>query len=148
MISTDAMKPGFITSLAGEGTQVGCVVVAFLIGLCVAFPIACTNILPPSAFADMAQYDRIKTGIDRTGMFVATRQFCNKMAQAGVTVIVSYTMYLGATDSYPTQRGVQMTALIAAILLAVAVLVYSGYQDKEIVAYIDEWNAKQKAEKV
>lgn len=80
-------------------------------------------------------------------MFVATRQFCNKMAQAGVTVIVSYTMYLGATDSYPTQYGVQMTALIAAILLAIAVIVYSRYQDKEIVAYIDEWNAKQKAGK-
>ena len=147
LISTDIIKPGFIASLAGEGAQVGCVAVAFLIGLCVAFPIACTNILPPSAFADMAQYDRIKTGIDRTGMFVATRQFCNKMAQAGVTVIVSYTMYLGATDSYPTQYGVQMTALIAAILLAVAVLVYSSYQDKEIVAFIDDWNAKQKAER-
>ena len=56
-------------------------------------------------------------------------------------------MYLGATDSYPTQSGVQMTALIAAILLAIAVIVYSRYQDKEIVAYIDEWNEKQKAGK-
>ena len=36
---------------------------------------------------------------------------------------------------------------IAAILLAIAVMVYSRYQDKEIVAYIDEWNAKQKAGK-
>lgn len=56
-------------------------------------------------------------------------------------------MYLGATDSYPTQYGVQMNALIAAILLAIAVVVYSRYQDKEIVAYIDEWNEKQKAGK-
>ena len=91
----------------------------------------------------MAQYDRIKTGVDHTGMFVASRQFCNKVAQAGVTVVVSYTMYLGSTDSYPTQYGVQMTALIAAILLAVSVFVYSRYQDKDIVAYIDEYNAKK-----
>ena len=63
-------------------------------------------------------------------------------------MIVSYTMYLGATDSYPTQHGVQMTALIAAILLAIAVAVYSRYQDKEIVAFIDEWNAKQRVGKV
>lgn len=40
-----------------------------------------------------------------------------------------------------------MTALIAAILLAVAVAVYSRYQDKEIVAFIDDWNAMQKAVK-
>jgi len=39
-----------------------------------------------------------------------------------------------------------MTALIAAILLAVSVFVYSRYQDKDIVAFIDEYNAKQKAE--
>ena len=54
-------------------------------------------------------------------------------------------LYLGATDSYPTKYGVQMTALIAAILLAISVFVYAQYQDKEVVAYIDEYNAKQKA---
>ena len=142
---TQPIGAGFIASLAGDGAQFGSVVAAFLIGICVAFPIACTNILPPSAFADMAQYDRIKTGVDHTGMFVASRQFCNKVAQAGVTVVVSYTMYLGSIDSYPTQYGVQMTALIAAILLAISVFVYSRYQDKDIVAFIDEYNEKQKA---
>lgn len=142
---TQPIAPGFIASLAGEGAQVGSVIAAFLIGVGVAFPIACTNILPPAAFADMAQYDRIKTGVDHSGMFVASRQFCNKVAQAGVTVIVSYTMYLGATDNYPTQFGVRMTALIAAVLLAISVFVYSRYQDKDIVAYIDEYNAKKNA---
>ncbi len=144
---TAPIGSGFIASLAGEGAQVGSVIAAFLIGVGVAFPIACTNILPPSAFADMAQYDRIKTGVDHSGMFVASRQFCNKVAQAGVTVVVSYTMYLGATDNYPTQFGVRMTALIAAILLAISVVVYSRYQDKDIVAFIDEYNEKQKASK-
>ena len=142
---TQPIGPGFIASLAGEGAQVGSIIAAFLIGVGVAFPIACTNILPPAAFADMAQYDRIKTGVDHSGMFVASRQFCNKVAQAGVTVIVSYTMYLGATDNYPTQFGVRMTALIAAVLLAISVFVYSRYQDKDIVAYIDEYNAKKNA---
>ncbi len=124
----------------------GDVVVAILIGVCVAFPIACTNILPPSAFADMAQYDRIKTGEDRAGMFVAARQFVTKLSQAGVTAIVSYTMYLGSTDSYPTAGGVRMTALIAAVCLACAIGVYAFYNDKEVVAFIDNWNAGQKKE--
>lgn len=127
--------------------QAGDVAVAILIGVCVAFPIACTNILPPSAFADMAQYDRIKTGQDRAGMFVAARQFVTKLSQAAVTAIVSYTMYLGSTDSYPTQGGVRTTALIAAVCLVFAVVVYTFYNDREVVAFIDDWNAKQKQEK-
>ena len=143
-ISTNPMGPGFLSSLAGEGAIVGDVVAAILIGVCVAFPIACTNILPPSAFADMAQYDRIKTGQDRAGMFVAARQFVTKLSQAAVTAIVSYTMYLGSTDSYPTKGGVRATALIAAICLVFAVLVYTRYNDKEVVTFIDDWNARQK----
>ncbi len=145
-ISTQPLGAGFLRSLAGEGAVTGDVVVAILIGVCVAFPIACTNILPPSAFADMAQYDRIKTGEDRAGMFVAARQFVTKLSQAGVTAIVSYTMYLGSTDSYPTAGGVRMTALIAAVCLACAIGVYAFYNDKEVVAFIDNWNAGQKKE--
>lgn len=125
--------------------MVGDVAAAILIGVCVAFPIACTNILPPSAFADMAQYDRIKTGEDRAGMFVAARQFVTKLSQAGVTAIVSYTMYLGSADSYPTHDGVRMTALIAAVCLVFAVIVYAFYNDKEVVSFIDDWNDKQRA---
>ena len=53
-ISTEPIAPGFLASLAGEGAMAGDVAAAILIGVCVAFPIACTNILPPSAFADMA----------------------------------------------------------------------------------------------
>lgn len=145
-ISTETIAPGFLASLAGEDAMTGDVAAAILIGVCVAFPIACTNILPPSAFADMAQYDRIKTGEDRAGMFVAARQFVTKLSQAGVTAIVSYTMYLGSTDSYPTAGGVRMTALIAAVCLACAIFVYAFYNDREIVSFIDGWNAKQKQE--
>ena len=53
-------------------------------------------------------------------------------------------MYLGSTDSYPTKGGVRATALIAAICLVFAVLVYTRYNDKEVVTFIDDWNARQK----
>ena len=52
-------------------------------------------------------------------------------------------MYLGSTDSYPTKGGVRATALIAAICLVFAVLVYTRYNDKEVVTFIDDWNARQ-----
>lgn len=133
---TRPIGPGLLQSLAGEGARVGDVAVAFLIGVLIAFPIACTNILPAAAFADMAQYDTVKTGYERSGMFVATRQFVIKLSQAVMTVIVSYTMYLGSTDDHPTAFGVRATALIAAICLACAVVVYAFYDDAHVVATI------------
>lgn len=52
---------------------------AILIGLIIAMPIAITNIIPASMFADLAQYDTIKTGKNRAGMFLAARNFANKL---------------------------------------------------------------------
>lgn len=144
-IGSGPIGPGLLASLAGQGAAVGDVAVALLIGVLVAFPIACTNILPPAAFADMAQYDRIRSGEDRAGMFVAARQFVTKLSQAAVTAIVSYTMYLGSTDSYPTHGGVRATALIAACCLVFAVAVYAFYDDRSVVAAIDRFNAEKKA---
>ena len=37
-----------------------------------------------------------------------------------------------------------MTALIAAVCLACAIGVYAFYNDKEVVSFIDGWNAGQK----
>ena len=55
---------------------------AILIGLVIAMPIAITNIIPASIFADLAQYDSIKTGQNRAGMFFAARNFANKIWNA------------------------------------------------------------------
>ena len=55
---------------------------AILIGLVIAMPIAITNIIPSSIFADLAQYDSIKTGQNRAGMFFAARNFANKVWNA------------------------------------------------------------------
>lgn len=145
-IGTSPLKAGLLSSMAGADATVGSVVCALLIGVLIAFPIACTNILPPSAFADLAQYDTIKTGDNKTGMFVAARQFATKLSQALVSVIVSYVMYLRTTDSYPTQYGVRMTALIAAVCIVGAIVLYTRYDDREVVKTIDDYNAGKKAQ--
>lgn len=135
-LGTQPIGAGLLQNLAGEGARFGDVTVAILIGVLVAFPIACTNILPSAAFADMAQYDTIKTGHERAGMFVAARQFVTKLSQAAVTAIVSYTMYLGSTDGYPTAGGVRATALIAAVCLAGAIGIYALYDDRHVMETI------------
>jgi Na+/melibiose symporter-like transporter len=130
-------------ALAGPAA-VGGVIRGFLIGLLIAFPIACTNILPAAAFADIAQYDAIVTGENKAGMFIAVRQFLLQFTQAAVTAIVSYVMYTGSINEYPTVYGVRLTALIACVTVFAALLLFSRYDDRGTVSAIDNWNKKEK----
>ena len=109
---------------------------AILIGLVIAFPIAITNIIPASMFADLAQYDAIKTGQNRAGMFLASRNFCNKLCQAVVAVACS--LLLSGGTGTATSEGVQRTALVAMVFVAGAAVIYSFYNDREIARVIRE----------
>lgn len=109
---------------------------AIIIGLVIAFPIAITNIIPASMFADLAQYDTIRTGQNRAGMFLAARNFANKLCQAVVAVACS--LLLSGGSGAATSDGVQKTALVAMVFVAAAVAIYSFYNDKEIVRAIRE----------
>lgn len=120
-------------------------VFAIGLGLFIAFPIAITNIIPAAAFADLAQYDAIKTGEARTGMFVAAKNFVYKLSNAIVISIVAPVLLLGSTDGIATEFGIRLTALIACVFVAFSIIFYFFYNDKEIVETIDNWNEEQKA---
>jgi len=112
---------------------IGAQAFAILIGLVIAMPIAITNIIPASMFADLAQYDTIKTGKNRAGMFLAARNFANKLCQS-IVVIACATLLgkgTGGTGA-ATSEGVQATALVACIFVACALGIYFFYDDKEI----------------
>jgi GPH family glycoside/pentoside/hexuronide:cation symporter len=145
-LGTAPVTSGFLIGLAGPATT-GAVACGFLIGVLIAFPIACTNILPYAAFADIAQSDAIVSGENKAGMFIAVRQFLGQFSNAIVTTVISLVMYAGAVElaggaRYPTVFGVRLTALIAACAILGAMILYSGYNDREILSTIDSHNAK------
>ena len=114
---------------------------ALVIGFCIAMPIAITNIIPASMFADLAQYDAIKTGHNRAGMFLAARNFANKLCQS--IVVIACSLLLGkGTDGTgaATSEGIQATALVACIFVASALGIYFFYNDKEITDAIKAHN--------
>lgn len=114
---------------------------AILIGLSIAMPIAITNIIPASMFADLAQYDTIKTGKNRAGMFLAARNFVNKLCQSIVVIACALLLGKGADGSgAATSAGVQSTALVACIFVACALGIYFFYDDKLIATTIREAN--------
>jgi len=96
-------------------------------------PIAITNIIPASMFADLAQYDTIKTGQNRAGMFLAARNFANKLCQSIVVIACSLLLGKGTSGSgAATAEGVQATALVACIFVGCALCIYFFYDDREI----------------
>ena len=114
---------------------------ALVIGFVIAMPIAVTNIIPASMFADLAQYDAIKTGKNRAGMFLAARNFANKLCQSIVVIACALLLGKGADGTgAATSEGVQATALVACIFVAGALGIYFFYNDKEIAQTIREHN--------
>ena len=119
---------------------------AILIGLVIAMPIAITNIIPASMFADLAQYDTIKTGKNRAGMFLAARNFANKLCQSIVVIACALLLGKGADGTgAATSEGVQATALVACVFVACALGIYFFYNDKEIAAAIKAQNEGEQA---
>ena len=129
----------FVTGLiGGQGF-------ALVIGFCIAMPIAITNIIPASMFADLAQYDSIKTGKNRAGMFLAARNFANKLCQSIVVIACASLLGKGADGTgAATSEGVQATALVACIFVACAMGIYFFYDDKHIQEAIRTGKAEAK----
>lgn len=120
---------------------IGAPAFAILIGLVIAFPIAITNIIPSSMFADLAQYDAIISGENRAGMFLAARNFANKLCQAVVVIACSLLLGKGAQGTgAATSEGVQLTALVAMIFVSFSIVIYWFYDDKEITETIRKHN--------
>ena len=106
-------------------STIGAEAFALVIGFSIAMPIAITNIIPASMFADLAQYDTIKTGLNRAGMFLAARNFVNKLCQSIVVIACATLLGKGADGTgATTSEGVQSTALVACIFVACALGIY------------------------
>ena len=122
-------------------STIGAQAFALFIGFSIAMPIAITNIIPASMFADLAQYDTIKTGLNRAGMFLAARNFVNKLCQSIVVIACATLLGKGADGTgAATSEGVQATALVACVFVACALGIYFFYNDKEIADAIKASN--------
>ena len=132
---------GAIYSYKTVMALIGGPVFALVIGFVIAMPIAITNIIPASMFADLAQYDTIKTGQNRAGMFLAARNFANKLCQSIVVIACALLLGKGASgNGAATSEGIQATALVAMLFVAGALGIYFFYDDREITETIRKAN--------
>lgn len=102
-------------------------------------PIAVLNILPGSMMADIIQYDTIKNGVNREGVFGAARSFLTKIGTSLAIMIVPSITVIGATAGENIGRlGLKITALVGGFICLIAVFVFVFYKEKEVLSTIKE----------
>lgn len=113
-------------------------------GIVVAFPFAAINILPQSIISDIIQQDSLQSGINREGIFSATKTFVEKIASALAMVIVSSILAIGAAQGESVGLlGVKLTGVFAGGFSLLSLIFFMLYNDKKVTAFIEAHSRKE-----
>ena len=107
-------------------------------GVVVAFPFACINILPQSVVSDIIQEDTITHHVNREGMFSAIKTFIEKIAFALAMMGVSSILAIGASQGEVVGiLDVKLTGLIAMSFGLISLIFYNKYDEKRVLKTIE-----------
>lgn len=108
-------------------------------GLVVAFPFAAINILPQSMLSDIIQQDSLQSGVNREGIFSATKTFIEKIASAVAMMVVSSVLAVGAQAGESVGlEGVKLTGVYAGVFSMLSLVFFLLYNEKKVTRYIEE----------
>ena len=119
-----------ITSVCG---QFGIPALAWggLVAVLAAIPMAVLGILPQAVLADIAEFDAVKTGENREGMFYAARTFSMTLGQSLAMILFSSIATMGSGG-----MGYRITALVATAFCLLGGLVFLRYDERGVLKVI------------
>ena len=116
------------------------------LGIVVSFPFAAINILPQSIISDIIQQDSLQSGVNREGIFSATKTFIEKCASAMAMVVVSSVLAIGAGPGESVGlMGVKLTGVFAGGFSLLSLVFFLLYNDKKVTSYIEAHAGKEAA---
>lgn len=108
--------------------------IGLAMGIVVAFPFAAINILPQSMLSDIIQLDSLENGVNREGIFSATKTFIEKIASAVAMMVVSSVLAIGALDGQSVGLlGVKLTGIFAGIFSLFSLIFFMFYNEKTVI---------------
>lgn len=126
-----------LTFFAGEGiTFLSLSAQGFLLVITAALPLAIFGIMPQAIVADISQYDAIKTGENREGMFFAARTFSYKIGQ--MLSMLFFTTFLALGSDYQNDTGIRLTAAAACIFCLFGFVWFLFFNEKKVNDVIQE----------
>jgi GPH family glycoside/pentoside/hexuronide:cation symporter len=96
----------------------------------IGLPVAGIMILPPALLSDVIDYDETLTGKRREGIYVGVQAIFQKIAIGISIAVATVLMYTGGTTK-PTETGLKMIALTAAISALIACIIFTRYPIRE-----------------
>lgn len=109
------------------------------VGVVVAFPFAAINILPQACMSDIIQKDSLENGINREGIFSATKTFIEKIAYSLAMVVVSSVLAIGAPAGEAVGiLGVKLTGVFAGGFSLLSLIFFTVYNEKSVTLFISE----------
>lgn len=120
------------TGISGPALHISTNVQAVIIVITGAFPLAIFGILPQAMVADVAQYETLSTGENRSGMFYAARTFAFKFGQS--IAMLAFTSL--ATLGNGNDTGYRVIAITASICCAAGGIILMFFDEKKIVSAI------------
>ncbi len=118
--------------------------IGLAMGVVVAFPFAAINILPQSILSDIIQQDSLESGVNREGIFSATKTFIEKCASALAMMVVSSVLAIGAGAGESVGLlGVKLTGVFAGGFSLLSLAFFLFYNDKKVTSYIDQYSRKE-----
>ena len=114
------------------------------LGVVVSFPFAAINILPQSILSDIIQQDSLQSGVNREGIFSATKTFIEKCASALAMMVVSSVLAIGAGPGEAVGLlGVKLTGIFAGGFSLLSLAFFLFYNDKKVTEYIETHTGKE-----
>ena len=110
---------GFIPGVPGLGQGVA---MAFLVGL----QIAGVFLLPKAITADITDYDELRTGVRREGMFYAVQNLFEKVGSSFAPLVLALVLLLGETTGDPL--GIRLVGPVAGVIAFSGFWLFRGYR--------------------
>ena len=110
---------GFVPGIPGLAQGV---FIAFLIGL----PMAGVNLLPRAITADITDYDELRTGMRREGVFYASQNLFEKIGSSFAPLALALLLLLGDTADNPL--GLRLVGPVAGIIAFMGFWLFRAYR--------------------
>ncbi len=138
-----------VTAFAGI-LPIPSVAYGILVAVLASIPMAILGILPQAVVADISEADKYDTGESRQGMFYAARTFAFKMGQSIAMLLFTSIALINKdiTDRADIGYGLgyRLTALIAAALCLLGGFIFFRYNEKKVIARIEQGTTEHKEE--
>ena len=137
---------GFTAMSGDKMSFIPITVQAIIIVVLGSFPQAIFGIIPQTIVADIALSDEIQTGESRSGMFYAARTFAMKLGQSLAMLMFTSLATIGVAKAAAqtseqaagSPTGYRIVALVASICCIAGGLIMSFFNEKKVMATINE----------